>query len=145
MLATSSKSPQDSDCVLAKESSPPEEPQENVLLCAALKALFPNTPALRSRTLSVQGFPVLHMCCAEDHDVSVSSRLPLLLLQCGHAARKRKMSSGSGTKGRFKSTGVSWKGQQRKVDTELSEPLPKSDSDTEVEVSSPNHSNSPVF
>ncbi|MCJ8740895.1 hypothetical protein PDJAM_G00064420 [Pangasius djambal] len=133
---------QDSD---TKESSPPEKAEENVLLCAALKALFPNTPSLRSQTLSVEGFPVLHMCCSEDHDVDVPARLPLLLLQCDHAARKRRMSSGSRLKGKFQSTGVSQKGKKRKVDAELSEPLSESGSDTEVEVSSPNQSNSPVF
>ncbi|MCI4386675.1 hypothetical protein PGIGA_G00065210 [Pangasianodon gigas] len=133
---------QDSD---TKESSPPEKPEENVLLCAALKALFPNTPSLRSQTLSVEGFPVLHMCCTEDHGVDVPTKLPLLLLQCDHTARKRRMSSGSRLKGKFQSTGVSQKGKKRKVDAELSEPLSESGSDTEVEVSSPNQSNSPVF
>ncbi|KAG7321075.1 hypothetical protein KOW79_015490 [Hemibagrus wyckioides] len=136
------KKQQDSD---AKETSPPEEPKENVLLCAALKALFPNTTSLRSQTLSVKGFPVLQMCCTEDHGIDVPTKLPLLLLQCGHTERKRRMNLGYGLKGKFQSPGVSRKDKKRKVDTELSEPLSESGSDTEVEVSSPNQSNSPVF
>ncbi|XP_060791950.1 BRCA1-A complex subunit Abraxas 1 isoform X2 [Neoarius graeffei] len=124
------KRQQDSD---AKESSPPEKPEDNVLLCAALKALFPNTPPLRSRTLSLEGFPVLHMSCAEDHGVDVPTRLPLLLLQCGHTARKRKMSSDSTLKGKFQSTGISRKGKKRKVDKEPSDLPSESESDTEVE------------
>ncbi|XP_017348450.1 BRCA1-A complex subunit Abraxas 1 [Ictalurus punctatus] len=131
---------QDSDTV---ESSSHEGPKENVLLCAALKALFPDTPSLCSRTLSVEGFPVLHMCCTEEHGIDVPSRLPLMLLQCGHTTRKR--GSGNRTKGKFQSAGVSRKGKKRKADTELSEPLSENGSDTEVELSSPNQSNSPVF
>ncbi|TSP09045.1 BRCA1-A complex subunit Abraxas 1 [Bagarius yarrelli] len=123
----------------SKSSSPPEEPKENVLLCAALKALFPNTPLFRSQTLSVEGFPVLQMCCADDHAVDVATRLPLLLLQCRHAARKRRMSSGCGRKG------VLQKSKKSKWDTGLSKSASESGSETEVEVSSPNQSNSPVF
>ncbi|KAK2827370.1 hypothetical protein Q7C36_018296 [Tachysurus vachellii] len=136
------KKQQDHD---AKESSPLEEPKENILLCAALKALFPNTPSLRSQTLSVEGSPVLQLSCTEDHGINVPTKLPLLLLQCGKAARKRKMSSGYGLKGKCQSPGISRTDKKRKVDTELSEPLSQSGSDTEVEVSSPNQSNSPVF
>ncbi|XP_053333906.1 BRCA1-A complex subunit Abraxas 1 [Clarias gariepinus] len=124
-----------------KESSHPEEPKENILLCSALKALFPNTPSLCSRTLSLEGFPVLHMCCAEDHGVDVPAKLPLLLMQSGHGGKKKRTNSGSGLKGKLQSR----KGKRRKVDAESSEPLSGSESDTEVEVSSPNQSNSPVF
>ncbi|KAK3555502.1 hypothetical protein QTP86_021309, partial [Hemibagrus guttatus] len=127
------KKQQDSD---AKEISPPEEPKENVLLCAALKALFPNTPSLRSQTLSVKGVPVLQMCCTEDHGIDVSTKLPLLLLQCDHVERKRRMDSGYGLKGKCQSSGVSRKDKKRKVDTELSKPLSEGGFETEVEESS---------
>lgn len=85
------------------------------------------------------------MCCTEDHCVDVPTRLPLLLLQCGHAARKRRTSLGSELKGKVQPTNVLLKGKKRKVDSEMSEPLCESGSDTEVEVSSPKQSNSPVF
>ncbi|KAI4893188.1 hypothetical protein NFI96_018504 [Prochilodus magdalenae] len=124
------------------ERSTLNEPKENVLLCAALKALFPNTPSLRTQTLTVQGFPVLELCCSTDHGIDIPTRLPLVL-EHEHGMRKRRVSRGNRLKQKSQATALSSRSKRKKntVDSNESD----SGSDTEIEMDSPNQSNSPVF
>ncbi|XP_062868109.1 BRCA1-A complex subunit Abraxas 1 isoform X2 [Trichomycterus rosablanca] len=128
----------------AEGSTAAEEPGENVLLCTALRTLFPSSAAFRTRTLSVRGFPVLEMCCRAEHRVDVSARLPLLLQR--HPVRnKRRRSGGSGTRGRAQTPGSSVRSKRRRNGTDSSDGASGGGSDTEVEGSSPHASGSPVF
>ncbi|TRY60908.1 hypothetical protein DNTS_035167 [Danionella cerebrum] len=61
------------------KSDAPDQPNENILLCSALRTLFPSAPSLRTRTLTVTGFPVLQLCCDTDHNIDISSKLPMIL------------------------------------------------------------------
>ncbi|XP_072518031.1 BRCA1-A complex subunit Abraxas 1 [Salminus brasiliensis] len=126
------------------ERSALKEPKENVLLCAALKALFPNTPSLRTQTLTVQGFPVLEVCCSTDHGIDIPTRLPLVL-EYKHGMRKRKVSRGCRLNEKSQATGILLRRKRKKNTTETSESLSESGSDTEVEMTNLNDSNSPVF
>ncbi|KPP74920.1 BRCA1-A complex subunit Abraxas-like, partial [Scleropages formosus] len=56
-----------------------DTPQENVLLCAALRALFPESPLLRTQALTLQGAPLPEYSCSTDHDIDISTALPLIL------------------------------------------------------------------
>ncbi|XP_017569556.1 BRCA1-A complex subunit Abraxas 1 [Pygocentrus nattereri] len=121
------------------EKSTSNEPKENLLLCAALRALFPNAPSLRTQTLTVQGFPVLELCCSTDHGIDIPTRLPLVL-EPERGMRKRKASRGGLLKQKSHVTGMSNK-RKNTIDPNESD----SGSDTEIEMTSPNASNSPVF
>ncbi|XP_036443668.1 BRCA1-A complex subunit Abraxas 1 [Colossoma macropomum] len=135
--AISKRKKKQQDCD-ANEKSMTNEPKENVLLCAALRALFPNAPSSRTQTLTVQGFPVLELCCSTDHGIDIPTRLPLVL-ETERGMRKRKASRGCRLKQKSHVTGIANK--KNTVDTNESD----SGSDTEIEMTSPNDSNSPVF
>ncbi|XP_066501983.1 BRCA1-A complex subunit Abraxas 1 [Hoplias malabaricus] len=120
------------------EHSTINEPKENVLLCAALKALFPNTPALQTQTLTVPGFPVLELCCNTDHGINVCNRLPLVL-DYENGLRKRKASR---VKEKSCVTSMPPRNKRKNV---INAKESESGSDTEIDMSSPNDSNSPVF
>ncbi|KAI2651429.1 BRCA1-A complex subunit Abraxas [Labeo rohita] len=117
----------------------PDEPKENVLLCSALKTLFPDTPSLRTQTLTVQGFPVLELCCNTDHNIDIPTKLPLIL-ENQHSRKKdtaprlRKKCLVAGYPQRLK--------RKRKMN-ETSESASESGSDTEIDING--QSNSPVF
>uniref|UniRef100_A0A8C7GDX4 Abraxas 1, BRCA1 A complex subunit n=1 Tax=Oncorhynchus kisutch TaxID=8019 RepID=A0A8C7GDX4_ONCKI len=59
--------------------STPAQSQENVLLCEAIKTLFP-------------GF-----CCNTDHDIDITTTLPLILTHTVPKARKGRLGRGGGT------------------------------------------------
>ncbi|KAI1881993.1 hypothetical protein AGOR_G00246010 [Albula goreensis] len=63
-------------------------PQENTLLCEAMRALFPESPALRTQVLTLQGAPAPELCCGADHGLDISSALPLILTQWDANARR---------------------------------------------------------
>ncbi|KAK7143396.1 hypothetical protein R3I93_014521 [Phoxinus phoxinus] len=119
----------------------PEEPKENIPLCSALRTLFPNAPSLRTQTLTVQGFPILELCCNVDHNIDISTKLPLIL-ENQHTRRKdaaprlRKKCLAAGFPLRLK--------RKRKTN-DISESAPESGSDTEIELNGQSRSNSPVF
>ncbi|XP_048876222.1 BRCA1-A complex subunit Abraxas 1 [Brienomyrus brachyistius] len=64
-------------------------PQENVLLCTAMKVLFPDSPLLRTRVLNHQGVPLPEFC-NNDHDIDVSGVLPPILAYRDAQSRRRK-------------------------------------------------------
>ncbi|XP_062339925.1 BRCA1-A complex subunit Abraxas 1 isoform X1 [Osmerus eperlanus] len=72
------------------EASPNPQPQENVLLCEAVKALFPGSGLLQTQVLSLQGFPLPEFCCNTDHTIDIASTLPLILTQKFPKGRKDK-------------------------------------------------------
>ncbi|KAK1788368.1 hypothetical protein P4O66_016808 [Electrophorus voltai] len=127
-----------------KESPTPKEPKENVLLCAALKALFPNMPSFQTQTLTVQGFSVLEMCCSTDHGIDIPTRLPLVL-EYEHGMRKRKMSRGCRVKGKYHPTSISHRNKRKPMTVDTNESLSESGTEEEVEITSQFDRNSPVF
>ncbi|XP_016136474.1 BRCA1-A complex subunit Abraxas 1 [Sinocyclocheilus grahami] len=119
----------------------PDEPKENVLLCSALRTLFPDAPSLQTQTLTVQGFPVLELCCNTDHNIDIPTKLPLIL-ENQHTKRKdtaprlRKKCLVASYPQRLK--------RKRKTNN-TSELASESGSDTEVEMNGQSRSNSPIF
>uniref|UniRef100_A0A8C2GN69 Abraxas 1, BRCA1 A complex subunit n=1 Tax=Cyprinus carpio TaxID=7962 RepID=A0A8C2GN69_CYPCA len=115
--------------------------KENVLLCSALRKLFPDAPSLRTQTLTVQGLPVLELCCNTDHNIDIPAKLPLIL-ENQHtrkedtAPRLRKKSLVAGYPQRLK--------RKRKT-KDTSESASDSGSDTEIEMNGQNRSISPTF
>ncbi|XP_073680902.1 BRCA1-A complex subunit Abraxas 1 [Garra rufa] len=125
----------------AQKQPSPDEPKENVLLCSALCTLFPDVPSLRTQTLTVQGFPVLELCCNTDHNIDIPTKLPLILEnQHGKkkdtAPRLRKKCLVAGYPQRLK--------RKRKMN-DASESVSVSGSDTEIDMNGQSISNSPVF
>ncbi|KAG9265508.1 BRCA1-A complex subunit Abraxas 1 [Astyanax mexicanus] len=120
------------------ETSTPNEPKENVLLCAALKALFPNSPSLRTQTLTVQGFPVLEVCCSSEHGIDIPSRLPLVL-EYEQGLRKRKTSRDCRSQEKSQVAGTSLRRKRKRNTTDTQDPV------EEEEVDNLQDSNSPVF
>ncbi|XP_055035367.2 BRCA1-A complex subunit Abraxas 1 [Misgurnus anguillicaudatus] len=119
----------------SQKCASPDEPKENVLLCSALRTLFPDAPSLRTQTLTVQGFPVLKRCCNTDHNVDIPTKLPLVLktMNVDQAPRLRKKSLVTGFSERLK--------RKRNTNDAASE----SGSDTEIEMNGESRSNSPTF
>uniref|UniRef100_A0A9J8BT72 BRCA1-A complex subunit Abraxas 1 n=1 Tax=Cyprinus carpio carpio TaxID=630221 RepID=A0A9J8BT72_CYPCA len=119
----------------------PDEPNENVLLCSALRTLFPDAPSLQTQTLTVQGFPVLELCCNTNHNIDIPTKLPLIL-ENQHTKRKdtaprlRKKCLVASYPQRLK--------RKRKTN-DTSELASESGSDTEVEMNGQSRSNSPLF
>uniref|UniRef100_A0A8B9RDG1 Abraxas 1, BRCA1 A complex subunit n=1 Tax=Astyanax mexicanus TaxID=7994 RepID=A0A8B9RDG1_ASTMX len=122
----------------AIKTSTPNEPKENVLLCAALKALFPNSPSLRTQTLTVQGFPVLEVCCSSEHGIDIPSRLPLVL-EYEQGLRKRKTSRDCRSQEKSQVAGTSLRRKRKRNTTDTQDPV------EEEEVDNLQDSNSPVF
>uniref|UniRef100_A0A673NA22 Abraxas 1, BRCA1 A complex subunit n=1 Tax=Sinocyclocheilus rhinocerous TaxID=307959 RepID=A0A673NA22_9TELE len=118
----------------------PDEPKENVLLCSALRMLFPDAPSLRTQTLTVQGLPVLELCCNTDHNVDIPTKLPLILenqhTRKDTAPRLRKKCLVAGYSQRLK--------RKRKTN-DTSESASDSGSDTEIETNGQNRRISPTF
>ncbi|XP_030624582.1 BRCA1-A complex subunit Abraxas 1 [Chanos chanos] len=128
-----------------KEEPKPDECQENVLLCTSLKALFPNAPLLRTQALTLEGFPVLELCCDTDHDIDISAKLPLIL-DCQHTkARKRKLDTWERSSEQCLLPGLSPSSKRKKNLGDTTGLLFESGSDTEVELTGENKSSSPVF
>ncbi|KAL0965701.1 hypothetical protein UPYG_G00284620 [Umbra pygmaea] len=75
----------------------PAQPQENVLLCEAIKTLFPGEAVLRTQVLTLQGFPVPEFCCGTDHKIDIATTLPLILAQTLPKGRKARLGRGGGT------------------------------------------------
>lgn len=71
--------------------SPSAEVPENVLLCEAMRALFPGSVLLQTRALTLQGCPVPEFCCTTDHAIDIAATLPLILAQKLPKARKGKL------------------------------------------------------
>ncbi|KAL4617267.1 BRCA1-A complex subunit Abraxas [Arapaima gigas] len=130
-----------------------EMPQENMLLCAALRALFPESPLLRTQTLTQQGTPLPEYSCNVDHNIDVPTALPLVLAH-QHAREQRW---GLGEKGRNwgkrRCTEASHTTQRKRRDileTDSEEAITVSGSETDEELLDSQNinlkqSNSPVF
>lgn len=73
----------------ADAASSNTKPQENVLLCEAMRALFPGSALLQTQALNLHGFPLPEFCCSKDHHIDIASTLPLILTQKLSKARKR--------------------------------------------------------
>ncbi|XP_051733734.1 BRCA1-A complex subunit Abraxas 1 [Ctenopharyngodon idella] len=119
----------------------PEEPKENIPLCSALRTLFPDAPSLRTQTLTVQGFPVLELCCNSDHNIDIPTKLPLILenqytRRKDAAPRLRKKCLAAGFPQRLK---------RKRKSNDISKSASESGSDTEIEMNGQSRSNSPVF
>lgn len=54
-------------------------PEENVLLCEAIKAVLPGLPLYQKTALTLRGFPVSGLCCTTDHGIDIATTLPLIL------------------------------------------------------------------
>ncbi|KAM6984854.1 BRCA1-A complex subunit Abraxas 1 [Aplochiton taeniatus] len=70
------------------------EAPENVLLCEAMRVLFPGSVLLQTRALTLQGSPVPELCCTTEHNVDIAATLPLILAQKLPKARKGKLGKG---------------------------------------------------
>uniref|UniRef100_A0A8C7UAJ4 BRCA1-A complex subunit Abraxas 1 n=1 Tax=Oncorhynchus mykiss TaxID=8022 RepID=A0A8C7UAJ4_ONCMY len=71
--------------------------QETVLLCEAIKTLFPGAALLQTQALTFQGFPVPEFCCNTDHGIDITTTLPLILTHTVPKARKGRLGRGGGT------------------------------------------------
>ncbi|NXU53068.1 ABRX1 protein, partial [Turnix velox] len=56
----------------------PEKPQENILLCQALRTFFPNS-GLQTCIVSFEGHQIPRSCCNIDHNISVRDTLTLMV------------------------------------------------------------------
>ncbi|CAB1318311.1 unnamed protein product [Coregonus sp. 'balchen'] len=77
--------------------STPAQSQENVLLCEAIKTLFPGAALLQTQALTFQGFPVPEFCCNTDHGIDITTTLPLILTHTVPKARKGRLGRGGAT------------------------------------------------
>lgn len=80
--------------------SPSVKVPENVLLCEAMRALFPGSVLLQTRTLTLQGCPVPEFCCTTSHAIDIAATLPLILAQ--KLPRMAKGKLGKGVSSRMK-------------------------------------------
>ncbi|KAJ7987106.1 hypothetical protein DPEC_G00335310 [Dallia pectoralis] len=71
--------------------STPAQPQENQLLCEAIKTLFPGEALLQTQALTFQGFPMPEFCCSSDHGIDIATKLPLILTRTLPKARKARL------------------------------------------------------
>ncbi|XP_035245621.1 BRCA1-A complex subunit Abraxas 1 isoform X1 [Anguilla anguilla] len=136
-----------------KDQHPASNPlQENVMLCEAMRTLFPESPLMRTQTLTFRGAPAAEFCCGANHGFDISASLPLILTHWDAHARKwtgRKARTWG--KRRLTDTSQPTKRKRRGVaDTDSEGPLTVSGSETEDELLASQHenrevSNSPVF
>ncbi|KAM8808506.1 BRCA1-A complex subunit Abraxas 1 [Eudromia elegans] len=63
---------------LGEDKNHPGEPKENVFLCQALQAFFPNS-GLQTCTVSFRGRQILKNCCNIDHNINVVDKLTLMV------------------------------------------------------------------
>lgn len=75
--------------------SPSAEVPENVLLCEAMRALFPGSILLQTRALTLQGCPVPEFCCTTNHAIDIAATLPLILAQKLPKTAKCKLGKGN--------------------------------------------------
>ncbi|XP_036385774.1 BRCA1-A complex subunit Abraxas 1 isoform X2 [Megalops cyprinoides] len=130
-----------------------DQPQENMMLCEAMKVLFPESPLLQTRALTFQGVPVPELCCNTDHKIDISSSLPLILTHWNSQARKWGMGRQVRTWGkrRFTDAFQTTKKKKRSTsDTDIEGSLTVSESKSEEELFVSENgnlemSNSPVF
>ncbi|XP_016332869.1 BRCA1-A complex subunit Abraxas-like [Sinocyclocheilus anshuiensis] len=119
----------------------PDEPKENVLLCSALRTLFPDAPSLRTQTLTVQGLPVLELCCNTDHNVDIPTKLPLIL----ENQHTRKKDTAPRLRKKCLVAGYSQRLKRKRKTNDTSESASDSGSDTEIEMNGQNRRISPTF
>ncbi|XP_051537371.1 BRCA1-A complex subunit Abraxas 1-like isoform X2 [Myxocyprinus asiaticus] len=120
----------------------PEKPKENILLCSSLGMLFPDAPSLRTQTLTVQGFPVLELCCNTNHGIDIPTKLPLIV---ENQHTKRKFDRAPRLRKKCLVAGFSQRLKRKRNTNDLGEPASESGSDTEIDVNGQSRSNSPVF
>ncbi|CAB1352927.1 unnamed protein product [Coregonus sp. 'balchen'] len=140
--------------ISADGASTPAQPQENVLLCEAIKTLFPGASLLQTQALNFQGFPLPEFCCSTDHGIDIATTLPLILSHTLPKARKGRLGRVGGTSWRKRPARESSEVAKRRKgmleETEGS--LSVSGSETEEDLIPANQnlnnldvSNSPVF
>ncbi|KAJ8287067.1 hypothetical protein GJAV_G00046660 [Gymnothorax javanicus] len=128
-------------------------PQENEMMCRAMKQLFPESPLLRTQTLTLEGTPLPQFCCSVDHCIDISSSLPLILTHWDVHARKWQTDWQARTwaKRQHANTSLTTKRKRRgEAETDSEGPLTVSGSETEDELVASQHgtrevTNSPVF
>ncbi|XP_051960311.1 BRCA1-A complex subunit Abraxas 1-like [Xyrauchen texanus] len=125
----------------AQKCADPDEPKENILLCSALETLFPDAPSLRTQTLTVQGFPVLELCCNTDHGIDIPTKLPLIL----ENQHWRKLDRAPRLRKKCLVTGFSQRLKRKRKTNNTGVSASESGSDTEIDVNGQSRSNSPVF
>ncbi|XP_056587209.1 BRCA1-A complex subunit Abraxas 1 isoform X1 [Triplophysa dalaica] len=125
-----------------QECASPDEPKENILLCSALRTLFPDAPSLRTQTLTVQGFPVLELCCNTDHHVDIPTKLPLIL---ENQHNKRNVDRAPRLRKKCLAAGFSQRLKRKRKTNDANESTSESGSDTEIEMNGQSRSNSPIF
>ncbi|KAJ8260912.1 hypothetical protein COCON_G00166350 [Conger conger] len=129
-------------------------PPQNVMLCEAMRTLFPQSPLLQTQTLTQGGAPAVEFCCSACHGFDISSSLPLIETHWDAQARKwrtGKQARSWGKRGlaeEFQQT--KRKRKRRGADTDSEGPLMLSGSETEDELLASQNgnqetSNSPVF
>ncbi|KAJ8339115.1 hypothetical protein SKAU_G00359010 [Synaphobranchus kaupii] len=137
-----------------KDQHPASNPlQENVMLCEAMRTLFPESPLLRTQTLTLGGAPAPEFCCSASHRLDISSSLPLILTHWDTQARRWWMGRQARAWGKRRLTEAAppTKRKRRGVaDTDSEGPLTVSGSETEDELLASQNgnremSNSPVF
>ncbi|KAF4098666.1 BRCA1-A complex subunit Abraxas 1 [Onychostoma macrolepis] len=124
-----------------QKHAPPDEPKENVLLCSALGTLFPDAPSLRTQTLTVQGRPVLELCCNTDHNIDIPTKLPLIL----ENQHTRKKDTAPRLRKKCLVADYPQRSKRKRKTKDTSESASDSGSDTEIEMNGQNRSISPTF
>ncbi|XP_015195326.2 BRCA1-A complex subunit Abraxas 1 isoform X1 [Lepisosteus oculatus] len=66
--------------------------EENMYLCRALKASFPDSEMKWTPALTLKGIPILAYCCRTDREMGISAKLPVLLGDGDTAAKTKGQS-----------------------------------------------------
>ncbi|KAJ8393980.1 hypothetical protein AAFF_G00055130 [Aldrovandia affinis] len=127
-------------------------PQENVMLCKAMRALFPESPLLRSQALTFQGTPDLGFCCSATHGIEITS-LPLILTHWDAQAKRwgtGRLVRPCGKRRLTQESQATKRKRRSAMDTDSEGPLTVSGSETEEELLASQNGNremlnSPVF
>lgn len=61
------------------QPAPRDEEKENVFLCQALRAFFPNSKLLQTCTVSLLGRQIPHYCHSTEHNLNIADKLTLML------------------------------------------------------------------